>query len=165
MDVLAARLEARLAEDPNPPPQGYQLLGRSLMGLGEFEAALKAYEKAVDLSEGDTGINAEYERARDYVGSLSAPPLSDSMVETFSNLPEAQRDAAIVSMVDGLSARLAEDPADMIGWQRLLQSRRVLDQISKGQEELQQGLTALSDQPELQLELARIATTLGYRAQ
>lgn len=70
-EQLAEMLAARLAEDENPPPMGYQILGRTLMILGEYEEAFKAFERASDLSGDDPSFRAEYERARKYVESLS----------------------------------------------------------------------------------------------
>jgi len=165
LDVLAERLEKRLRDDPDPPAIGYQLLGRSLMGLGRYADAFSAYETAIELSGDGVEIRSEYERAKNYVNSPNGPELSAETVDAFSQLSEDERAEMIAGMVDGLALRLSEDPTDIEGWQRLLQSRMVLGQIELGNEELRAGLVALSSRPELQSKLQSTAEALGYATQ
>lgn len=51
MNAVAARLEARLASEPEDP-DGWFLLGRTRLSLGEFEAAARAFGRVAELSDG-----------------------------------------------------------------------------------------------------------------
>lgn len=162
LETLAQTLQEKLTEDPNPPAQGYQLLGRSLMGLQRFEEAIEAYEVAVELSQEDGSIIEELERARALIGTRASNELTDAQITAFENLSPEDRDVMIGRMVDGLYEKLTNNPRDILGWQRLLQARKVLGQESRGLEELRSGLAALSDDPKLQQKLRDISTELGY---
>ena len=48
MDDAINALAERLAADPNNP-EGWQMLGRSYMSLGNYSGAVEAFEKAVEL--------------------------------------------------------------------------------------------------------------------
>lgn len=48
MDDAVAGLAARLEANPDDP-NGWQMLGRSYMSLGNYSAAVAAFEKAVEL--------------------------------------------------------------------------------------------------------------------
>ena len=54
-----------------------------------------------------------------------APPLAPS-AEAIAALPEADRQAMIGAMVEGLAARLAAEPGDADGWRMLARSQLVL---------------------------------------
>jgi len=58
-------------------------------------------------------------------GALPAP--SAEGMEAILRLPEAERQGAIRSMVEGLHARLRDDPSDRAGWLRLARAYRVLN--------------------------------------
>ena len=58
----------------------------------------------------------------------ATPGPSAEQVEAASEMSEEDRAAFIKSMVDGLAARLAEDPSDIDGWLRLANAYRVLGQ-------------------------------------
>jgi len=60
--------------------------------------------------------------------SESPPPAE---MAAMMKLPPAERVNAIRGMVDGLAARLAQDPNDLDGWKRLARSYRVLGELQK----------------------------------
>ncbi len=64
---------------------------------------------------------------------LGSPRVGDSPAgaDPLAALPEADRMAAIRSMVDGLAARLETQPDDLDGWRRLARSRKVLGEPDK----------------------------------
>jgi len=165
LDILVERLQVRLKSDPNPPPLGYQLLGRSLMQLGRHKEAIEAYKAAIDLSGGDPTIQDELNRAQSHINNPSRPALTADVVDSFSQLSENERQDMIAGMVDRLSMRLRDNPEDIQGWERLLRSRLVLDQKATANEELLWGLRALLELPDKQQELKRTAQSLGFDVQ
>ena len=58
-----------------------------------------------------------------------------------ATMTEEERAAMIAGMVEGLAARLADEPGDVAGWQRLIRAYRVLEQP----EDLQAALIGLAD--------------------
>jgi cytochrome c-type biogenesis protein CcmH len=56
-------------------------------------------------------------------------------------MTEDERAAMIEGMVEGLADRLAEDPADIEGWQKLIRAYRVLDRTN----DTQMALIGLAD--------------------
>ncbi len=61
--------------------------------------------------------------------STQSPPPAE--MAAMMKLPPAERVNAIRGMVDGLAARLAQDPNDLDGWKRLARSYRVLGELPK----------------------------------
>ena len=166
LEELAASLAQKLSADPDPPARGYQLLGRSLMALGEYDNAITAYEQALLISDNASDIQAEYERAQQFLASLpaSAPALSDAQMDAFQELSPQERDTLIEGMVEGLAARLKETPEDFDGWERLLRSRLVLGQLETAKAEVAAGIAQLDGQSERQIQLRDLAATLGIDA-
>jgi cytochrome c-type biogenesis protein CcmH len=64
---------------------------------------------------------AESSPAREWGGKASQ----------IANMPEAQRNATIRAMVDGLASRLAENGQDIEGWLRLMRAYSVLQESEK----------------------------------
>jgi cytochrome c-type biogenesis protein CcmH len=74
--------------------------------------------------------------------------------------PQLPDDAQIRAMVDGLAARLAENPDDLEGWKRLGRSRRVLNQFNLSHEAYLRAVALAPEDPEA-LAGAAEALTLG----
>ena len=122
---LLPRFEARLAENPNDAT-GWYLYGRTLMLSGNSEAGLRAYEKALELTD-TPDIRKEYEAAKQFAEQIGSGP-SPEDIAAMQNLSEEDRQAAIENMVESLRARLEENPNNVEGWRRLLRARKVLGQ-------------------------------------
>lgn len=58
-EALVAKLEERLAAKPDDP-EGFAMLGRSKMALGQLEPALAAYRKSLSLRPQDPHTMADY---------------------------------------------------------------------------------------------------------
>jgi len=78
----------------------------------------------------------------------------------------AERDAMVRDMVNGLDAKLLEDPMDLEGWERLIRARVMLGERDTAQDALDRALAAFATAPvprgillnlaaELQLDVAR----------
>ncbi len=139
---LLPRFEARLAENPNDAT-GWYLYGRTLMLSGDSAAGLRAYEKALELTD-TPEIRKEYEAAKKFAEQIQSGPTADD-IAAMQNLSEDDRQAVIESMVDGLRARLETEPNDVQGWVRLLRSRKVLGQTDAAKADIARLREALPD--------------------
>ena len=144
---LSERMAAQLAEDPEQP-LGWVLYGRTLITLGQYDEGLAAYDKAVQLDPENQGYAAERDRAREFAASRPAGPTADQ-VEAAANMSAEDRQAMILSMVDGLAARLAENPNDPEGWIRLLRARKVLGQSALIEADMETIELVFSERPEI----------------
>ena len=132
--TLLPRFEARLAENPNDAT-GWNLYGRTLMLVGDTDAGLRAYERALELSD-TPDIRKEYEAAKTFASQIEKGPNAED-IAAMENLSEEDRTAAIEGMVESLRARLENDPSDAKGWLQLLRSRKVLGQIEAGKADIE----------------------------
>lgn len=130
---LLPRFEARLAENPNDAT-GWYLYGRTLMLSGDSVSGIRAYERALELTD-TAEIRKEYEAAKKFAAQVHSSPSAED-IAAMQNLSEADRQAAIMGMVESLRARLETEPADAEGWVRLLRSRKVLGQTDEAQADM-----------------------------
>ena len=137
------RFEARLAENPEDAT-GWTLYGRTLMLVGETEAGLRAYERALELTD-TPEIRKEYEAAKRFADQIQSGPDSDA-IRDIQNLSEEDQAAAIEGMVESLRARLETEPNNPQGWTRLLRSRKVLGQEAEAKADMETLRRVLPDQ-------------------
>lgn len=142
-EALLPQFEARLAENPDDAT-GWYLYGRALMLSGQSTAGLRAYERAIEISD-DPGIRQEYEAAKTFAQQAQNGPSPDD-IRAMQNLSETDQQAAIRGMVESLSARLKDAPNDPTGWERLLHSRKVLEQENLAKTDIAALRKALPDQ-------------------
>lgn len=69
---------------------------------------------------------------------------SAAQVADAAAMPPADQQAMIRGMVDRLDAKLADNPDDLAGWQRLVRSRMVLGERDKAAQALARGRAALA---------------------
>lgn len=99
----------------------------SVEQTGEREAGQQAWQELIDLHAEENP--AWLKAARDRLAALSgteAPGPTREDVEAAQSLSANERMEMIRGMVDGLEARLKDDPNDADGWLRLIRSRTVL---------------------------------------
>lgn len=143
--ALLPRFEARLAESPEDAV-GWALYGRTLMLAGDAQAGLRAYEKALELTD-TPDIRKEYEAAQKFAKQIKSGPDAET-IANLQNLSEADQKAAIENMVEGLRDRLEAEPNNPEGWIRLLKSRKVLDQETAAKADMEILRQALPNQAE-----------------
>jgi len=144
IEQLVGGLEEKLKANPNNP-QGWVLYARSLMTLKRYDDAFSAYERVLELTENNPNIIDELRSAREFAsqqingpeqsGDINRGPSQDD-IRAASQMSESDRNAMIQGMVDGLSAKLEDDPSDPDQWIKLLRARSVLGQTQKAQEEI-----------------------------
>lgn len=116
-----------------------------------------AEEMGVDLSERLASAGPG-----DSAPAVPGPSVED-MAAAAEMSPEERQDM-IRGMVDGLEARLAEDPSDFSGWMRLINSRMVLGETDAAQAALNEAAGHFEDAPVPLAQLAAVAAELGLEA-
>jgi cytochrome c-type biogenesis protein CcmI len=141
LEELVVELRARLAADPSPPADGYVLLARSYLRLGDVENALAAYETALEISSNAEAIVTERDRVVEMLEAQSAAPQIDPETRAQIESMSAEEQMAMINnMVDGLALRLAEDPNDFEGWMRLIRARTVMGDLEQARRDLEKAL-------------------------
>lgn len=141
LEELVVELRARLAADPSPPADGYVLLARSYLRLGDVENALAAYETALEISGSAEAIVTERDRVVEMLEAQSAAPQIDPETRAQIESMSAEEQMAMINnMVDGLALRLAEDPNDFEGWMRLIRARTVMGDPEQARRDLEKAL-------------------------
>jgi cytochrome c-type biogenesis protein CcmH len=174
---IAARLDPRRAER-------WTTLGEALLGLETpaVPEARKALQRALTLAPGDPDARywmgraafAEGDRPsgeatwRRLIADLpTADPRRTALESELAGLDDpasAEVDAAIAGMVDGLAARLREQPLDPQGWARLVRAYGVLGRDQDQAAALAEARRLFSGRPEVVAELAAAATEGRSRA-
>ncbi len=117
---------------------------------GAHESALERLDALLATTPGDASWVPRFEdlRAR-IIAVRTAPAGADQVL----GLPEAERQAAIRSMVEGLAARLEDDADDFEGWLTLANARAVLGERQGALAALENATALAAGEPQL---LARI---------
>ncbi|MEM9570802.1 MAG: c-type cytochrome biogenesis protein CcmI [Pseudomonadota bacterium] len=137
LEELVVELKARLEADPSPPADGYVLLARSYLRLGAPQAALEAYEVAIQLSGGADAIVEERDEVIRILRQRSAaPPIDPEARAQIESMSPEEQAAMIEGMVEGLAVRLEQDPRDIQGWMRLIRARAVMGDFAQARQDL-----------------------------
>ncbi len=161
LEGLVVELRNRLAADPNPPADGYVLLARSYLRLGDVTAGLEAYETAISISSGDDRIIAERDRVIETLRNrASAPEIDPESAARIQAMTPDEQQAMIESMVAGLATRLEANPGDAEGWARLIRARLVLGQTEQARRDFQTAKTIFTDDPQAKALLEQFAGEL-----
>lgn len=141
-----AAFERALALDPAQAAARYHL-GLAEIQAGRREPGLQAWRAlAADLAAGDPrrqGLQAQI-AAVEAGGDVNEPP-------------PAPDEAMIRGMVEGLAARLAEQPDDPAGWARLVRSYGVLGDLEAQQAALAEARRRFAGRPEALAEIEAAA--------
>jgi len=135
--VTPAALEAlnkALAKNPDDPRTLFYL-GLHEAQSGDSAAALTRWRALEARSPPDAPwlptLRAEIQRV---VRASGAPAPTQEQMQAMQNLSPADRQQAIRGMVEGLDAKLRDNPNDRDGWLRLANARRVLGEADKAAE-------------------------------
>ena len=112
---------------------------------GRLDEALSAFEDIAKASPPDAPW---MELIRQHIAASGGDPvkagtageLSQSDIAAVESLSDGDQQELIRSMVDGLAARLQENPNDLAGWLQLIRSYSVLGDKEKALEALKSGL-------------------------
>lgn len=104
--------------------------------------------------EGGIALPDGFEESRDISEAASA----------IASAPQADQQEMILAMVEGLEARLLDNPDDRQGWQRLVQARRVLEDKEGLLRALSAAASAQPDNKDAQLDMLE-AVLVGNQEQ
>lgn len=163
-------LKKSLALDPNDPRSEFYL-ALGLKQEGRQEDALAAFRRLAGNSPAEAPwlplVNqhiAELSAGQAPAGNtMPANPTSEDMAAA-AKMDAGDRQTMIRGMVDSLSSKLKENPANFEGWMRLIRSYVVLDQRDMARSALQQGLKAFPATGDQGKQLLALGRELGIEA-
>ena len=119
----------------------------------------------IALAASDLGIDVSdrLEASGSVGGETGMPVLDQRTIEAASRLPAAEQEAMVNRMVDGLAARLAANPNDAAGWERLIRSRMVLGEDAQAARDLATARQALAGNGSGLARVNATASELGVR--
>lgn len=183
-DAIAAFEKARALGDGGDPRAAFYLAEAEYQA-GKHEAALDALVKLAWSAEPgapwlvtvrDRAIAIADELGRDGASLLPNAPAPPAVaagdqpgptaedIAAADQMAEADRQAMIRGMVDGLAAKLEDNPMDFQGWTRLIRARTVMGDLDQAQAELDKALEIFARAPVPKAELQRLAGELGLNA-
>jgi len=98
---------------------------------------------------------------RGSTATAAIPGPTPEQMQAARSIPPSQQDQMVRTMVDGLAARLRQNPRDADGWIRLMRSRMVLRDPNAAAEALRAGLAAFEGDAATQARLRAAAGELG----
>jgi cytochrome c-type biogenesis protein CcmH len=134
----ATAFRRALAAEPGEPRARYYL-GLMKAEAGELEQAIADWRALLAETAADAPWRALLERsiaaAEQARGGSAAPPGPDaeSLAAAEAMTPE-ERESFVRGMVEGLAAKLADNPGDLEGWQRLAHAYGVLGEREKARD-------------------------------
>lgn len=96
--------------------------------------------------------------------SAAIPAPEGAAADAIANLPEGERRAMILQMVQGLSERLKANGRDLEGWQRLIRSWTVLGDKTKAEAAVGDARKALAGDDKALAALDAFAKSLGLKS-
>lgn len=132
-------------------------------GVVRQRAEELAADMGVDVEELLLAGAATNASLADTVARNSGGPTPEDMAAA-ADMTEGERREMIQGMVDGLAARLEDDPSDFDGWLRLVRSRVVLGDRDGAQEALNQAARTFAAAPFPMRQLTALADELGLEA-
>jgi cytochrome c-type biogenesis protein CcmH len=165
----AARLETALTAKPKDW-QGWIRLARARAALGQTADAEAALARGAGVYGGAPFVQQQFAAAASELG-IAAPgaaagataeargPSAEQMQAAKDMAPE-QRTQMIRGMVEGLAARLADQPDDVEGWRMLARSYRVLGENAKAAGAAKQVASRRPNDPTAQLDYAEALLAL-----
>lgn len=104
--------------------------------------------------------------AEQRLAGLNAPAVEPGgptaeQVEAAGEMTESQRQEMIKSMVEGLAARLKDDPQDQSGWIKLIRARLVMNDKAQAMLDLEKARTVFAEGTQGRAEIDAIAQSMG----
>ena len=146
--VPVRRLVAEILTDNPAEPRAMFLSGLASYQDEDYAGAVDIWQRLQSLSAPDapwmallTDNIADAARAGgidlESAPPESAPPGPDAgQIAAAAEMSDEDRAAMIEGMVEGLAARLADDPSDAAGWQRLARAYQVMGRADEAQSAL-----------------------------
>ncbi|MEL6437521.1 MAG: c-type cytochrome biogenesis protein CcmI, partial [Pseudomonadota bacterium] len=151
-DDALARFEETLELNPADTRAGF-FAGLAAAQSGELDLASRTWLASTDgAAQGDPWA----EMSRRFIAQAevqasgeatdgAAPKIDPETAAAVESMDAGEQQAMIADMVDGLDARLREDPEDIEGWLRLIRARVVMGETAKASDSLRTSLTVFAD--------------------
>lgn len=126
-EVDLAALQASLEAEPKDW-QGWIRLAQGYAASGQADRARAALDQGREAYSAAPFVLQQFDAAATDLKLTAGAPAggSDDQVAAIQAMPEDERNAMIRGMVEGLAARLEDEPDDLEGWLMLGRSWRVL---------------------------------------
>ena len=134
-----AELKQRLDKTDTGSTDDWRLLANSQMKLGDYDGAIKSFERLIELAPNNPEFEAEYLRATNFI----------SAQRQAAQMTPEDREAMIENMVSGLAARLYEEGGSVEEWSRLVRSRKTLGQDTELAKDIEKVKAEFSNEPEI----------------
>jgi cytochrome c-type biogenesis protein CcmH len=144
-------------------------LGMAQMQIGNFQKAVAIWRdlekdsgpdapwlETLKARIAEAGQQGKFDPASIAPEPPAPPSANDSAAAAIANQAPDQQAATIRSMVEGLAARLKDNPNDYDGWMRLARSYRVLGEVEKGKDAARQAIKLQPKAAEPRLALAQL---------
>lgn len=157
--AAAARLEAQLPANPQDY-QGWIRLAQAWVQLGEPARAQDALRRGAEAYPDAPLVQQQFQTAAVELGLERADGATGpggptaEQTRALEAMSPAERQEMIRGMVDGLAARLAQQPEDVEGWRMLGRSWAVLGEPAKSAEAYAQVASRLPDDITAQVDYA-----------
>lgn len=154
--VTPASLEhfkATLEAVPNEPRSRYYL-GLALAQEGEIDAALEGWSHLLEASPNDAPWRLQIVEAIRSMLEGAGRPVEEVIAglpegTASSEAPAAGQNEQIRAMVEGLAARLENEPDDVEGWLMLGRSRMVLGELDAAREAFERAVVLEPERPDI----------------
>ena len=156
VETMIERLAARLKAEPNNP-EGWTMLGWSLLNTGKISEAVDAYKSAQKYDQNSAAVRLALAAAEARLGENARK--SDE--EPVPALSTQEATPMIRGMVDRLAARLETNPNDAEGWIRLMKSRTALGETDLAKDALRRALAAFGNDQASRNKFAAAAKEFG----
>lgn len=167
-DALAAFKRAAAIEPQNPEPRvliatAFAQQGKLGEAKAEFKSILDAAPKDAPWRSNIESAIRDIETAMNPQNAASEKGPSEADVNAAAAMSESDRAAMIEGMVANLDQRLAQNPDDPQGWQKLVRSYAMLKNTQKAQAALERAIGAMASNPDALKEIQTLAAELGLK--
>lgn len=152
------RFNGALELAPQDPRASF-LLGLRKEQDGDVEGAIASWLELLETADANDNWAEEVRSRISELAALNGIELPEGFdansprargpnqadIAAANDMSDAERMVMIQGMVDGLDARLRDDPDDLAGWVQLIRSYRVLNQPDRAQDAYQRAQSAFAD--------------------
>lgn len=119
----------------------------------------------IDKAASELGLDVSDRFARTAVSEVNSPMpvLDQATIDAAAQLSQQEQEAMVDGMVEGLAARLSENPNDPEGWSRLIRSRIVRGEYDQAAQDLASARRALARDSAGLTRVNAAASELGMR--
>jgi len=149
-----AFIDEALAQDPSHPAANFYRALRDYQ-QGDYAFAILRLDDLLAMAPEGADWTAQVEGLREEARMAS------QQVENFAEMEDADREAMVRGMVDGLAARLETAPNDFEGWLRLANAYAVLGEQPLALEALLRAEALAEGEPVLERRVQEVADQIG----